>query len=198
MTAEENGPRIKGAVIKDPRDWMRTAYGPEAYQSALSTLPAAERLLVDGPILAGSWFPLPVWDRFQAAMREEARVRRGHSDMQFNARNMREAGSRTIRTIYKFLLGLMSAKATIGKAVILYNRVYSEGQFEVVENEVGRAVVRYGDASPSFRTNLTHNFPSGLMFLLEQGGAKHVDAHISRDEIVGGKLFFEVTVTYAP
>jgi hypothetical protein len=197
MTAEEDDPRIKGGIIKDPRDWMRTAYGPEAYESALSKLPAAEQLLVNGPILAGSWFPLPVWDRFQAAMREEARVRRGHSDMQFNARNMREAGSRTIRTIYKFLLGLMSAKTAIGKAVILYNRVYSEGHFEVVENEVGRAVVRYRDASPAFRTNVTHNFPSGLMFLLEQGGAKRVDARISRDEIVGGKLLFEVTVTYA-
>ncbi len=196
MTAEEGGPRIKGGVIKDPRDWMRIAYGPEAYQSALSTLPAAERLLVDGPILAGSWFPLPVWDRFQAAMREEARVRRGHSDMQFNARNMREAGPRTIRTIYKFLLGLMSAKTAIGKAVVLYNRVYSDGHFEVVENELGRAVVRYRDASPAFRTNVTHNFPSGLVFILEQTGAKHVDAHISRDQIVGGKLFFEVTVTY--
>jgi hypothetical protein len=197
MTAAADGPRIKGSVIKDPRDWMRTAYGPEAYQSALATLPAAERLLVDGPILAGSWFPLPVWDRFHAAMREEARVRRGHSDMQFNARNMREAGSRTIRTVYKFLLGLMSPKTTLGKAVILYNRVYSEGHFEIVENEAGRAVVRYRDASPAFRTNVTHNFPSGLMFLLEQGGAKQVDARISRDEIVEGKLFFEVTVTYA-
>ncbi len=196
MAGDDSGPRIKGSVIKDPRDWMRTAYGTEAYESALSKLPPAERLLIDGPILAGAWFPLPVWDRFQAAMREEARARRGHSDLQFNARNMREAGSRTIRTIYKFLLGLMSAKSSLEKAMILYNRVYSEGHFEVVENEAGRAVLRYRDASPAFRTNVTHNFPSGLMFLLEQGGAKRVDAHISRDEIVGGKLLFEVTVTY--
>jgi len=34
------------------------------------------------------------------------------------------------------------------------------------------------------------------VFILEQSGAKQVDARISRDEIVGGKLLFEVTVTY--
>jgi|HubBroStandDraft_6_1064221.scaffolds.fasta_scaffold77468_3 hypothetical protein len=196
MATDDSGPRIKGSVIKSPRDWMRTSYGPEAYESALATLSPDERRLVDGPILAGSWFSLPVWDRFQAAMREEARVRRGHSDMQFNARNMREAGSRTVRTIYKFLLGMMSAKTTIEKSLILYNRVYSEGHFDAVENEVGRAVLRYSDASPAFRTNVTHNFPSGIMYLLEQCGAKRVDAHISRDQVVGGKLVFEVTVTY--
>ncbi len=144
MAGDDSGPRIKGSVIKSPRDWMRTAYGPEAYESALSTLPPPTSAgSSTGPILAGAWFSLPVWDRFQAAMREEARVRRGHSDMQYNARNMREAGSRTVRTIYKFLLGMMSAKTTIEKSLILYNRVYSEGHFDAIENEVGRAVLRH-------------------------------------------------------
>jgi hypothetical protein len=46
--------KIKGAVIKDPRDWMRTAYGADAYRAALEKLPEAERALIDGPLLAGS------------------------------------------------------------------------------------------------------------------------------------------------
>jgi hypothetical protein len=189
-------PRIKGAVIKDPRDWMRTAYAPEAYQAALAKLSDADRAFVDGNILAGSWYPIEPWDRFQAAMRAEALARRGHNDLQFSMRNMREAGSVIVRGIYKFLLGLLSPESAVSKLAIVYNRVYSEGRCEVVENQRGRAVLRYGDCSPAFRTNLTHNFLSGAMFILELNGAKGVDGHVSRDQVVDGKLAFEVTITW--
>jgi hypothetical protein len=198
-TAQRAGEaKIKGAVIKDPRDWMRTAYGPDAYQAALSKLSEADRAFVDGPILAGSWYPIEAWDRFQAAMRAEALARRGHNDLQFAMRNMREAGSVIVRGIYKFLLGLVSPESAVGKFVVVYNRVYSEGHCEIVRNEPGQIVLRYCDASPVFRANLTHNFLSSAMFILELNGAKDVDGRISRDEVVAGKIVFEVTVTYRP
>jgi hypothetical protein len=195
-TQPSGEPKIKGAVIKDPRDWMRTAYGAEAYQAALAKLSEADRAFVDGPILAGSWYPIEPWDRFQAAMRSEALIRRGHNDLQFSMRNMREAGSVIVRGVYKFLLGLLSAESAVDKCVILYNRAYSEGRCEMVSNEKGRATLRYADASPAFRTNLKHNFLSGVMFVLELNGAKGVDGRISRDEVVDGKLVFEISVTY--
>ncbi len=141
-------PSIKGAVIKDPRDWMRSAYGPEAYQAALAKLSADERAFVDGPLLAGSWYPIAPWDRFQEAMREEALARRAHTELQFNMRNMREAGSAIVRGIYKLLLGLMSPQSAVDKVVIIYSRVYSEGHCEIVKNERGQAILRYCDASP--------------------------------------------------
>lgn len=189
-------PKIKGAVIKDPRDWMRTAYGPEAYQAALAKLSESERALVDGPLLAGSWYPIQVWDRFQAAMRAEALARHGHNELQFSMRNMREAGSVIVRTIYKFVLSLVSPENAVEKFVVVYNRVYSEGHCEIVSKEKGRVVLRYCDASPVFRTNLTHNFLSSAMFILELNKAMGIDGRISRDEVVDGKLVFEVTLTY--
>jgi hypothetical protein len=186
---------IKGATIKAPRDWMRTAYGPEAWDGALAELSPEDRAIVDGPLLEGSWYPLATWDALQAAMREQARIG-GDTEHQFNMRNMREAGSRIVRGVYKFVLGLMSAPSVLEKGAVIYNRAYSEGRCELVENAEGRAVVRYCDASPDLRTNLTHNFPTGLQFLLELAGAKHPTARISRDEIVDGKLVFEVTLSY--
>lgn len=188
--------KIKGAAIKAPRDWMRTAYGPEAYKSALSKLTEAERAFVDGPILAGSFYPIEAWDRFQAAMRAEALQRQGHNDLQFNMRNMREAGSSIVRGVYKFLLGIMSAQSTLEKCVIVFNRIYSEGRCELVSNDRGRAVVRYSDARPGLRTNLKHNFLPSLMFVLELNGSKGIDGHVSRDEVVDGKLVHEVTLIY--
>jgi hypothetical protein len=187
---------IKGAVIKAPRDWMRTAYGPEAYKAALSKLSEPERTFVDGTILAGSFYPIEPWDRFQAAMRAEALQRQGHNDVQFNMRNMREAGSAIVRGIYKFLLGMMSAQSTLEKCVIVYNRSYNQGHCELVSNAAGRAIVRYCDASPGLRTNLRNNFLPSLLFVMELNGAKGVDGHVSRDEIVDGKLVYEATLTY--
>jgi hypothetical protein len=187
--------KIKGAVIKDPRDWMRTAYGPEAYESALGKLSDEDRAFVDGAILAGSFYPVEPWDRFQAAMRIEA-LARGHNDLQFSMRNMREAGSKIVKGIYKFLLGLLSPESAMEKFVLVYNRVYSEGHCELVTSEKGHVVLRYCDCSPIFRTNLTHNFLASAMFILEMNRAKDIDGRISRDEIVDGKLVFEVTLTY--
>jgi hypothetical protein len=193
--AQANGVKIKGAVIKAPRDWMRTVYGADAYQRALSTLTPEERDFVDGTILASSYYPLAGWDRFQAAMRREA-AERGESDLQFNMRNMREAGSSIVRGVYKFILGLMSPQRVVDKAALIYSRTYSEGQCEVVANEPGRAVLRYCKCSPALRPNLVNNFPTSLVFVLELNGAKGADATITRDEIVDGKLVFETTITY--
>jgi hypothetical protein len=194
--SDGNEAKIKGAVIKDPRDWTRKAYGPEAYQAALAKLSSEERAFVDGTILAGSWYPIVPWDRFLAAMRVEARTRRGHSEMQFNMRNMRESGPAIVRGAYKFLLGLLSPVTVIDKCSLVYNRAYSEGRCEIVKNERGQAIVRYSGASADFRTNLRNNFVTGYMFVLELHGAKGVDGRISRDEVVEGKLVFEVTITY--
>ncbi len=175
---------------------MRTAYGPEAYQGALAKLSDEDRAFVDGTILAGSFYPVEPWDRFQAAMRAEALERRGHDDLQFSMRNMREAGSKIVKGIYKFLLGMLSPESAMGKFVVVYNRVYSDGHCELVSCDAGRVVLRYCDASPAFRTNLTHNFLASAMFILEMNGAKDIDGSITRDEVEDGKLCFEVTLTY--
>jgi hypothetical protein len=189
-------PSIRGSAIRDAREWARTAYGAEAFQAALSKLSVPDRSLVEGPILHGSWYPIASWDRFLAAMRLEAKARRGHSEHEFNMRNLRESGPAIVRGAYKFLLGLLSPQSVIEKAVLVFNRLYSEGRFELVKNEPHMAVVQYRDGSAEFRTNVRNHFPTGFIFLLELNRAKDVDARISRDEITDGKLLIEVTLTY--
>jgi hypothetical protein len=189
--------KIKGAVIKDPRDWMRSsAYGPEAYQAALATLSPDEQALIDGPMLPSTWYPIAVWDRFQQAMRAQAHQRRGHSAEQFNMRNMRESGPAIIRGVYKFFLGLLNPTTVITQGMVIFGRSYSEGHFEVVENVMGHAVVRSRDARPGLRTNLLNNMGSCLVFLLELNGVHDPRFTITRDEVVDGKLVFELTLNY--
>ena len=188
---------IKGSVIRDAREWARTAYGPEAFRAALSRLSPDDRALVEGQILHASWYPVASWDRFLAEMRTEAKARRGHTEQQFDLRNMRESGPAIVRGAYKFLLGLLSSQSVVDKSVLVFNRLYSEGRFEILKNERGEAVVRFRDASPDFRTNVRHHFAAGFIFLLEMSGAKNVEGRITRDEVVDGKLVVEVTTTYA-
>jgi hypothetical protein len=111
-------------------------------------------------------------------------------------RNMREAGSAIVRGVYKFVLGLMNATTVLEKAAVIFSRTYSEGRCEVVDHTRGRAILRYSDCDPGLRNNLTHNFPTGIVFVLELNGVKSPEATISRNEVVDGKLVFEVTVTY--
>ncbi|MBS2030680.1 MAG: hypothetical protein JST54_22440 [Deltaproteobacteria bacterium] len=65
-----------------------------------------------------------------------------------------------------------------------------------MENVPGKAVLRYVDGSPELRINLSNHFPTGMVFVLELHGAKDVKASITRDEVVEGKLLFEITLTY--
>ncbi len=187
---------IRGSAIRDAREWARTAYGADAFQAALSKLSAHDRAFIEGPILHASWYPIGSWDRFLAAMRAEAKARRGHSEHDFNMRNLRESGPAIVRGAYKFLLGLLSPQSVIEKAVVVFNRLYSEGRFDLVKNDAHVAIVQYRDASPEFRTNVRNHFPTGFIFLLELNRAKNVDGRISRDEIVDGKILIEVTLTH--
>jgi hypothetical protein len=191
------GPMIKGAFMRDARNWTQTAYGSDAYQGALAKLSAPDRALVSGLILPGAWYPLAGWDRFLDAMRAEAAARKGESEFVFDMRNMREAGgSIVVKSIYKVLLNLVGPTTAIDRAVRIYNRAYSEGRCEILENVRGRAVVRYLDGSPGLLKNLSHHLPTAMVWVLEQSGAREVAPTITRSDVTGGKLVFEVSVTY--
>jgi hypothetical protein len=190
-------PLIKGAFMKDARNWARTAYGADAYQSALAKLSTEERELVNGLIVPAAWYPIAGWDRFLDAMRAEAAARRGESAFVFDLRNMREAGgSMVVKSIYKVLLHMVSPTTAVERAVQIYNRAYNGGRCEIVENVRGRAVVRYLDGSPALLNNLSHHLPTALVWVLEQGGAHDVAPQITRNDVVDGKLVFEVSVSY--
>jgi hypothetical protein len=192
-----SGPQIKGAFMKDARNWARTAYGPDAYQAALATLSDSERALVNGLILPGSWYPIGAWDHFLDAMRAEAAARKGDTAAAFDMRNMREAGgSLVVKSIYKVLLYMVGPTTAIERGVGIFNRAYSEGRCQIVENARGRAVIRYVEGDPAFLNNLTHHLPTAFAWVLEQSGAHDVVPTITRNDVVDGKLVFEVTVTY--
>jgi hypothetical protein len=140
---------IKGSVIKYPRDWMRNRYGEAAYRDAIAALSPADRPVIDGQILAGSWYSLDAWETFASKMRRAALQQRNESAEEFDLRNMREAGPVILRSVYKFLLGLMSPESAIERLASLYSRLYNQGTCQLVVNSRGHAVLRFVDGIPS-------------------------------------------------
>jgi hypothetical protein len=191
--------KVKGSVIKEARDWSRTAYGNEAYQAALNGLAPDARAWLDGDIYASSWYPLAAWEGFLAGMRQEAFKRAGENAEVFDRRRMSETGSAILRGVYRFVLGLMSPVSVVEKATVVYNRAYNQGRCQIMENVPGRAVIRFVDveALPEIRSSLNGNFPQGFAFVLGLHGAKDVKSSVTRDEVVvDGKLVFETTISY--
>jgi hypothetical protein len=189
--------RIRGAFIKDQRDWLRTAYGSDAYKAALSKLSPAHRAVVHGTIRAEDLYPVQAWDSFQVHMRAEAQKRQGLGNHDFAMRCMREAGLTIVRPAVRLLLALRSPERVVEKSVARCNRMYDQGHCEVVVNEGGRAVLRYCDCPPILRTSLRNGFLASLLFALELAGARALEGRVSRDDLVDGKLVFEIEVRYA-
>jgi hypothetical protein len=189
-------PMLRGSVIKDPRDWMRGEYGEAAYQSGLKSLSQEHRRIIDGQILASSWYPLAAWDSFNTQLRVEAKRLKGESELDFDLRVVRESGSRIAKTTYKFILALMSPQTLVSRIPTLYRRFHSHGLFELVSNEPGKFVIRCADGHEEMRENLVHYFSTGVLLALELGRVPNPQVAITRNEIDHHGLQFEVTGTY--
>lgn len=204
MSTKSNAPNslstrsagLRGSVIKEARTWIQTVYGDELYSRALSRVSADDRAALAGTILAGSWYPVDAWTRVLAEVAVEVQLKTARSQSDFYLQLVRESGGKTVKTVYKFLLELFSPQSVVSRIPMLFNRLYSEGTFEVVENETGRAVVRYRDASPVFRENIRQMLHTSIIALLEMNGVKDIQTSILRDDVSRGKLEYEVAVRY--
>ena len=190
------GPQIRGSVIKPVRAWVKATYGESVYQAGLAALEEDERVLIMGSILPSSTYPLLSWDKFLAGVRIAVKAKTGESEAVFDMRNMRESAAGVLQSLFGFVLGLMSPVSAVPKVSAVFNRVYSVGKCQVVENGPGRAVLRFVDADPLMKENLSHHFPAGIALILELNGAKDIHSVVSKMGEVTGRLFVEATVTY--
>ena len=108
---------------------------------------------------------------------------------------MREAGSKIVKGVSETLLGMMSPESAMGKFVLVFNRVYSDGHCaSELRAEARRpALLR---RQPRVSNEPHAQLPQQRDVHPRDERAKGIDGRISRDEVVDGKLLFEVTVTY--
>ena len=95
---------IRGSVIKGACAWIKTAYGGAVVQAGLTTLDEEEKTLLVGSILPSRTYPLATWDEFLAAVRAEVKEKHGDSEATFDMRNMREATSSVVQSLFALRL----------------------------------------------------------------------------------------------
>jgi hypothetical protein len=175
---------------------MHRAYGREAYEAALATLTDAEREIITGPVLAASWYPIVTWMKFVDAMYKEVHARTGETVAQFDRRNLREAGSQTVKTVYSMFLGIMSAQRVLSKVPGFYSRLISDGKFDITRNDPGIAIITCTEGPIEALANVRRFYPAGAELMLEMNGARDVRTRVLKEVIRDGKFDLEIEITY--
>lgn len=188
--------KLRGAVMNEARGTIRREWGDGVYERALGRLTDADRDLIDGPLLASSFYPVATWDRFLDAAFVEASRETGVTREQFYEKLVQLGGGRLLQALYKMFLGIMSP-TTVAKLIPgFWMRLYTSGRLELVENEPGRCVFRFTDRDGAFRANVTDHLPPGVTLLLEKNGARQIESRVTLDELSNDGLTVEVTTTY--
>lgn len=196
--AEAERASIKGSTVRDARKWIRDTFGEKFYQEALASLPPEQRApFAEDIVLASSWYSLAAWNKILATSRQLAKARRGISEDEFNARNVNEAGSATLRTLYKFVLGLASPESVLERVPRLYAGLFqARGRFDA-EVTRGHAILGVYDAHPELAESCRHHYLTGCRQILGMNGVKDARYSVVRDERGPESGCFEFEVIYS-
>lgn len=188
--------KLRGAVMSQAMTTIRDRWGEEAYRAALESLDAADREVLEGPLLASNFYPIGTWDRFLDAAYEEVNRRTGETIEEFYAQLVQLGGGRMLQAIYKMFLGIMRP-VTVAKLIpSFWNRLYTRGELQLTVNEPGRCVFVFEDQGSDFRKNLVNHLGPGVQLLLGKNGARNVVTELTRDELGPDGLTLELTATY--
>jgi hypothetical protein len=170
MRAEAPVPSIRGSYITPSKAWIIRTYGPNVYDRAVDALPARERLLFATELVSTSWYPLSQWTQVLGSVRAFAWETNREDEAAFDRRHLHESISTTMRTIYRVAFGLFSPETIIAKIMPLFKRVYSHGDFDVLQNKPGHCVLRFRDAPQDMLAEIRRSFPIATSWMLETAG----------------------------
>lgn len=99
----------------------------EQLAAAIESLPPDERQWFTGHLLAHQQIPYSAVNRFNIAAAEQ----KGEPLESFAIRAGRYGAQQGIRTVYKFVMMVMSIEAVLRKAPLMWSRVYDRGDMTV-------------------------------------------------------------------
>jgi len=197
MRAEAPEPSIRGSYISPSKLWVQKAYGVDVWEKAVNVLPETERATYRVELVSLAWYPLRQWTAVLGAVRDSAFRLKGEDAKTFDRRNIFESVSGTMQTVYRVAFALMSPTTVVAKVTPFFKRVYSHGEYQVIENTVGHCVIRFSDAPVEMLPELERSFPLATGWMLDVAGQK-----VTRHELkskTGGKYFStDLTIDYQP
>jgi hypothetical protein len=118
---------IKGTPVNGLLDFVRGELTPEQLQSVIASMPEGEQKYWKNYVLAHELVPLDATNRFTHA----AAAAKGEPVKSFAKRAGRFGAELGIKTVYKFVLMVMSVEAVLKKAPFMWTRVYDGGKLDV-------------------------------------------------------------------
>jgi hypothetical protein len=110
---------------------------------------------------------------------------------------MSESISGTMRTVYRIAFAVLSPTTVVAKVTPYFKRVYSHGEYEVIENQPGHCLIRFRDAPTEMLPELERSFPLATEWMLDVAGQKVTHRQLTSH--TGPQLFScDLVLKYEP
>jgi uncharacterized protein DUF2378 len=129
--------QVKGTAVGASVRFVSERFGASSLAGVLRALPDEDRRLLEGGVLASSWYPMPVFLRFM----EEAEKQLGAQEPDLVRQMGRASADYGVKTVYKIFFKIGSPEFIIGRAARVFGSYYDTGTMTVVETAPGRAVL---------------------------------------------------------
>ncbi|MBW3670076.1 MAG: hypothetical protein KY432_00220 [Acidobacteria bacterium] len=135
-----NDVQVKAVPVNGLYTFVQTELTSEQLKAAIDSLPPDERQWFTGHLLAHQQVPYTAVNRFTV----EAAKQKGEPLESFSLRAGRYGANLGIKTVYKFVMMVMSIEAVLRKAPLMWSRVYDRGKM-TVESASGSARIHVAD-----------------------------------------------------
>lgn len=119
--------KVKAVPVNSLFDFVHKELSPAQMQATIAKLPPGDAKYFTGHLLANEVVPLIAVNQFTRAAAES----KGEQVASFARRAGRYAGEQGIRSVYKFIMMVMSIDSVLKKAPFMWTRVYDVGALEV-------------------------------------------------------------------
>jgi hypothetical protein len=133
-------PCVKATPVNALVSYVRRELTPEQYKAVLASLPPDQARLLSGELLASELVPLPVVNTFTKA----AAGQKGQGVEAFAHGAGRFGADLGLKTVYKFIMALLSPQSVLRAAPMMWKKVYDSGTI-LVETGDTDATIRVRD-----------------------------------------------------
>ncbi|HLK38982.1 MAG TPA: serine/threonine-protein kinase [Polyangiaceae bacterium] len=163
----------------------------------MTWIPPDQRAVFRSDLISLGWYPLRYWTRILDGVRAEVQKRTGEDGPTFDRRNVHESIGRAMQTIYRVAFRLLSPTTIVARVSPYFQGVYSHGEYDVLENELGRCVLRFRNLPVEMLPELERSFPLAARWMFDIAG-QEVTHHVFRSDVAGCVFSCDLTVGYAP
>lgn len=118
---------VKAVPVNAVVEFVRKELSSAQLQAVLAGLPPADAALFTGHILATEQVPLHAVNEFTRLCASE----KGEPVKSFGRRAGRFGAEQGVRSVYRFIMMVMSTESVLRKAPFMWTRVYDGGEMEV-------------------------------------------------------------------